>query len=566
MYTAGTALLEALSEAGVEYIFGNFGSDHPSLLEAVAERRAKGLPFPAVITSPSEFVGMCAADGHARVSGRAQAVVVHVECGTQSLGGAIHNAAKARVPVFVFAGASPFTQEGELAGSRDEFIQWIQDVFDQRGIVRGYMKYDNELRTGANLKQMVHRAMQFAHSAPRGPVYLMAAREVMEEEVAPVALDAAQWQPVSAPALSPDAVAAIAGDLARARAPLVVTSYLGRNPAAAEALVRLCAAHGIGVLESVPSAMNFPPDHPMHQGIHWNQKAQNAALAAADVVLVMDSDIPWIAAHNRPAADARVHHIDLDVLKEQMPLFYIPAICRAKADAATALAQLEAALAPAPHEGAAARRAHWSAMHDEVVAAKRAAEAADRGRVTAVSLMAALRRHVDADTIIINEGVTNYQPVFDHLGMGRPGSIFTSGAGSLGWYGGAAIGAKLAAPDKTVIAVGGDGSYMFSQPSSVFWMARRYDTPFLQIVFNNRGWNAPRFSMLSLHPDGYGSRTNDLGTSFDPPPDYAAIAAAAGNAAPFAIERPEEIEPVLAQALRVVREEKRCAVVDARLE
>ena len=91
------------------------------------------------------MVAMTCAHGSAQLTGRAQAVVVHVDCGTQSLGGAVHNAAKARIPVFVFAGLSPSTQEGEATGSRNEFIQWIQDVPDQRGIVRQYMKYDNEL-------------------------------------------------------------------------------------------------------------------------------------------------------------------------------------------------------------------------------------------------------------------------------------------------------------------------------------------------------------------------------------------------------------------------------------
>ena len=73
---------------------------------------------------------------------------MHVDCGTQSLAGAVHNAARGRVPVLIYAGLSPFTQEGELNGSRNEFIQWIQDVHDQRGIVRHYVKYENEFRTG----------------------------------------------------------------------------------------------------------------------------------------------------------------------------------------------------------------------------------------------------------------------------------------------------------------------------------------------------------------------------------------------------------------------------------
>ena len=95
MYTASTALLDALVEADVSFIFANFGSDHPALIEAIAEARAEGRRIPAVITCPNEMVALSCAHGHAQVSGRAQAVVVHVECGTQSLGGAVHNAAKA---------------------------------------------------------------------------------------------------------------------------------------------------------------------------------------------------------------------------------------------------------------------------------------------------------------------------------------------------------------------------------------------------------------------------------------------------------------------------------------
>ena len=197
MYTASTALLEAMTEAGITTIFANLGSDHPGIVEAIAEARATGRRCPRIVTCPNEMVALSAAHGHAQASGQPQCVLVHVECGTQSLAGAVHNAAKGRVPVLIVAGASPFTQEGELRGSRNEFIQWIQDVHDQRGLVRGYMRYDNEIRTGRNVKQLVHRALQFACSEPRGPVYLMAAREVLEEAVPEVAIDTAQWQPVA---------------------------------------------------------------------------------------------------------------------------------------------------------------------------------------------------------------------------------------------------------------------------------------------------------------------------------------------------------------------------------
>src|SRR5579875_2921305 len=117
MYTASTALLEALCETGVSYIFANLGSDHPAIIEAFAESKESGRAVPKVITCPNEMVALSAAHGFAQVTGRAQAVLVHVECGTQSLAGAVHNAAKGRVPVLIFAGASPFTKMEKCAAA-----------------------------------------------------------------------------------------------------------------------------------------------------------------------------------------------------------------------------------------------------------------------------------------------------------------------------------------------------------------------------------------------------------------------------------------------------------------
>lgn len=565
MYTASTAFLEALNEAGISCIFANWGSDHPAMIEALAEARARGRPVPAVVTCPNEMVALSAAHGFALVSGRPQAVVVHVECGTQALAGAVHNADKGRAPVLIFAGSSPYTQAGELPGSRNEFIQWIQDVHDQRGIVRGYMRYDNEIRSGRNIKQLVHRALQFACSDPKGPVYLVGPREVMEEEVEPVRTDMRHWRPVAPGAIAPDGVARIAADLAAARRPLVVTSYVGRSTAAVAQLVRLCDRLGIGVHEAVPNAMNFPASNPLYLGNQWNQPRRNAALAEADVILIVDSDVPWIPAVSRPADGAVIHHVDVDPLKQQMPLWYIPSNNSYRADAATALAQLNAHLDGMAVDAAAVaeRHAHYAAMHD---ARRHALEALEvPGADDAISgeyLVACVRRHLNDTSIVVSEGISHYHTICDHLHMSRPGSLFTSGGGSLGWSGGAAIGAKLASPHATVVAMCGDGSYMFSVPSSVHWIARAYGTPFLTVVFNNRGWKSPKLSALAVHPSGFASRANALDVSFDPPPDHAGIAAAAGGAWARTVRKPGEVEAAVAEAFRTVREDRRCAVLD----
>ncbi|MBX5461982.1 MAG: thiamine pyrophosphate-requiring protein [Steroidobacteraceae bacterium] len=567
MYTTGTAFLEALLETGVEYVFANLGSDHTSIVEAYAAARRAGRKVPQIITAPHEMVAMTAAHGYAQVTGRAQAVVVHVECGTQSLAGAVHNAAKGRVPVFVFAGMSPATMEGEARGSRNEFIHWLQDVFDQRGLVRGYMRYDNEIRVGANVKQIVHRAMQFAHSEPRGPVYVTAPREIMEAEIPPVTLDRARWPAIAPAALPPEAPATIAKMLASARRPLVVTSYLGRNPAAVEELVRLCRRLGIGVLESVPNHLSYPHDDALYQGGQWNEKRQNVALAEADVILVVDSDVPWIPQINRPSREARIIHIDVDPLKQQMPLWYIGAEQVYRADAQIALSQINRAVESLQIDEALVRerRGHYERRHAERAEELRRLEKPSGDAITPEYLTACVGRAIGKDAIVLSEGVTNFHVIANHVGRTQPGTLMTSGGGSLGWNGGAAVGVKLARPDKFVAALTGDGTYMFSIPATVHWMAKRYNTPFLQVIYNNGGWRAPRFSAIGVHPQGLASQGDDIGISFEPPPDYAGIAAAAGNAHAERISRAEEVEPALERAVRAVREEGRCAVVDARV-
>jgi acetolactate synthase-1/2/3 large subunit len=567
MYTTSSAMLAALREAGVQYLFVNLGSDHSAFMEAYAIARASHpggeFPYPTVITCPNEMVALSAAHGHAAVSGRAQAVLVHVECGTQALAGAVHNAAKGRVPVLIMAGMSPATQEGEARGSRNEFIHWIQDVFDQRGLVRGYMRYDNEIRIGANAPQIVHRALQVASSDPKGPVYLVAAREILEQEVTPHREDVNLWPRLGAGALAPEDALEVARMLLEARRPLVVTTYLGRIPAAVAELTRLCHRLGMGVLESVPSTVNFPPDDPLHQGCQWNEKRQNPTLAEADTILVLDSDVPWIPLINRPAADARILHIDVDPLKQQMPLWYLRATRAWRADAATALRQINAALDTLSIDQAAVREraAYLGERHAALRAELKKLE--QPGEVlTAEYVTAQVREAIGEDALVLSEAVTNFHVVTNHSGRTKPGTYFVSGGGSLGWNGGAAIGAKLARPDALVCAFTGDGTYMFSIPSTVHWIARRYGTPFLQIVFNNQGWRAPKFSMLGVHPDGFGSRAAELDIRFEPPPDYSGIAAAAGGAHAEIVKKPEEVAPALQRSLEALRD-GRCAVIDA---
>jgi acetolactate synthase-1/2/3 large subunit len=343
--TTSTAFLEALAEAGVQYVFANLGSDHPGLIEALARAKAEGRErqIPELVVCPHETVAMSAAHAYALVSGGPSAVLVHVDAGTQNMGGAIGNAMRGRAPVLVFAGAAPSTLHGELPGGRNEFIHWIQDVRDQRGIMRGYVKYDNEIRSGRTAKQLVHRALQIAESEPKGPVYLVGSREVMEEPLAPEPIDNSNKRPPAEPAaLTADVADEIAQAIAAAEHPLIIIGHLGRDPEAVPALIELADLLAIPVLESAAFKMNFPADHPMHAGWQFTTRQQNPLLAEADVVLVVDSDIPYIPVNNSPGPDATIYVVDADPLKSSMTMWDVPARRCASASSRVAPARQQA--------------------------------------------------------------------------------------------------------------------------------------------------------------------------------------------------------------------------------
>jgi len=551
------AYLELLAARGVEYFFANAGTDFAPIIEAYARRGAQGQASPRPITVPHEVPAVAMAHGYTMVSGRAQAVMVHVIVGAGNAAGGVINAARSNIPMLFSAGRNPLTEAGD-AGSRDRPIHWAQEAFDQAGMLREFVKWDYELKRFDQLETVVDRALTLARSEPRGPVYLTLPREVLAERHDAIEYaDPARAVVPAATLPDPGAVEEAAAILAAARNPIIITKALGRDPAAVPVLVRLAETLGAPVFDQFHTYVNFPQDHALHGGF---EAAPH--LAEADAILVIESDVPWFPQMNRPKPETRVIHLGVDPLFSRYPVRGFPADLALAGTPRLALASLADAVARRVDKAAVAeRRQRWTAAgarRREAAAAKSRAVQTD-APIDMLALSRAIGECVDERTIVVNE----YDLDATQCTFARPGSYFAAPpSGGLGWGLGAALGAKLAAPDHNVICCVGDGAYIFGSPTASHFVSRAYNLPVLFVVFNNRTWNAVKRAVQTYARDGWAVRTDSMPlTALEPSPDYEMICRASGGHGEK-VEDPAGLPDALRRGLRIVKDEKRQVVLN----
>ncbi len=556
--TTAQAFLELLALRGIECFFANPGTDFASIVEAFASRQAHGKEYPRPLAIPHEIPLVSMAHGYYLATGRPQASMVHVGIGTANGLGPLMAAHRARIPMLFSAGRTPITEEGGPA-ARNRFIHWGQEAFDQAGMVREYVKWDYELRTPAQLEAVVDRALTIALSEPRGPVYLILPREVLATPVEEVEF---QDRPrYDLPTFHPDPakIQEAAALLVRARFPLIITSSIGRSSAAVQALIELAEAGAMGVVSFNPEYMNFPTEHPCHQGF-----APDPYLSESDVILVIDSDVPWYPNIVKPRDSAVVIQAGIDPLYACYPIRSFPSDLTLQGDPTTVLSEITKAMVDHPGMDRGSienRRKRLRKAHDEI--AKGWQESAHRAAADTPLdpqwISYNVNRTLKDDTVVVNE----YDNSMKQYASQQPGTYFCSPhAGYLGWGLGAALGIKLASPNRTVVATLGDGSYLFSVPSACHFVSNAYQIPILIVVYNNQSWDAIKRATRALHPGGLAARTNLFPlSSLQPAGQYEEICEAFGGYGER-VESPEQVAPALERALHAVTSEKRQALLN----
>ncbi|HEY93494.1 MAG TPA: thiamine pyrophosphate-requiring protein, partial [Dehalococcoidia bacterium] len=519
------AFIEVLNSNSVDYIFMNPGTSSGSIQEALAKYQSLGKKAPGVITCLHEFVALSAAHGYYMVSGKPQVVLVHLALGTLQLGGSLLNAQRCRVGVVICSTRVPYGREGNKSGMPAFPLHWIHEEADQAAPVRDYVKWEYELRSVETLREVVQRAFRISTTQPSGPTYLVLPQDLLGEKITEVHIPPVErHSAVISPQLDGETLDKIAGMLIKAENPLIITGYSGRNPDSVEPLVKLAELLGIRIISS-QQYMNFPTDHPSFAGL-----GGNVYLREADVILTVDCDIPYISGNANLRPDVKLIHLDIDPIKLDFPMWGFPADILAHCDSTGAFVQLFKTIKEKASDQDILRFQDRFKNLEKEYSEKPKSDASEKATLKPVSaewLCQCINEAIDEDTIIVEETVTNSFPVSRYIERTKPGTKYNNQGASLGWGLGAALGAKLARPDKMVVSLVGDGTFIFGSPIATFWAAARYNAPFLCVVFNNGMYNAPR---MGIAQDSYSAKTgNWVGTEIEPSPDYAAVGKACGG-------------------------------------
>jgi acetolactate synthase-1/2/3 large subunit len=498
----GEAILQAFRSLGVDYIMSSPGSEWGAVWEALASQKLTNSPGPTYLTCAHETLAVNLATGYTMVTGRMQAVMLHTGVGLLQGSMGIDGAMRQGVPMVVVSGESlSFGDDPDF----DPGAQWqslLSVVGGPHRLVEPIVKWSQQAGSVSTMFQQMVSAGEMAQRTPAGPVYMGVPIETMGQPWEPPS-DFRHAPPAPKTTAAPADIDNVAKMLVASKQPAIIAELSGRDPAANEALVELAELLAIPVVEGRWSMFaNFPKDHPLHQGFH-----RPALIDEADLVLTLACSAPWYPPSAGPKK-ARVVAIDETPFRPAMVYQPNQAEIFLEGDTASTLQLLIAAVRAAGVDEAAVaeRQTHWAAAHAERIAGVRAteAEAASKDTISPVALCAALSDAAPADAIYVDETITHRGAVLQHLRSGGPGSYFRA-HGGLGQGLGMALGAKLAAPDRTIISIMGDGTFMYNPVVQSLALSQHEDLPILIVVTNNSGYAAMKYNHRDYYPEGVGA-------------------------------------------------------------
>ena len=509
----GEAILEAFRKLKIDYILSSPGSEWSPVWEALVQQKVGNRQGPGYIDCWHETLAVNMATGYTLITGRPQAVLVHAGVGLLQGSMGVHGALQSEVPMIVMSGESQTVGEDPDLDIEQQWYGGLSVGGIER-FVDGITKSARHVTSPHTLYEQVIRAGEMAQRTPEGPIYLDVALEHMLHDWTPPAHNR---EVPRAPRVQahPGEVEKVTALLRNAKNPVVVAEQSGRDPAAFKALVDLADLLAIPVMWGrVANFCNFPTNHPLYLGV-----ATYEHLADADLILLVGGRAPWYPPRNRPGKGTIVS-INENQFKGHMIYQQLHADVYLEGEIAASLHALADAARAAKIDAEAVkqRREKWTRAHDAFVANLRAEESKANGNGSAIdplALISTLGEVLPADTIFVDETIMHGPMLRQHLPFTTPQSFFR-GFGGLGQGMGTALGVKLAARQRPVALLIGDGGFLYNPVIQALGASKQHDLPILIVIFNNKGYQAMQKGHVHHYPDGAAEANNmHLGSRLD---------------------------------------------------
>lgn len=570
--TFADVFLLSLKKLGVDYLFTTPGPEFAFLSEVYSRQSAELLPKPMIV--PHEALAMSMAHGYYLATKRASAVLSTLNTGAAN--GLVHlMAARAmNIPIMFISGQPPIAYR-----NRGRTAHVLNESSEPSGIWRESVKWHYDVKAPSQIQAVLQRGWEVMHSQVRGPVSLSLPSDILLEKwdsEKPTLSAGGGGGRVDGGAIgvgggaigsgggaigsgradgTGDLLSSLTGEslldreavqtpsaqilqkihnmLIESSRPLVITSRSGLDVEAVGLLEAIAERYQVGVLCPNAQTVNIRSQHPCFLGFH-----DERLLKEADLILILDTPVPWIPAQSEPSPTSHLIHIGPDPLFENLPMRSFRSSLNVRAEVCATLKGL-LALAPAPGERTTSA---WVQSSREALEIARKQAPLEKFNPKAVGEV--LSENFNEQTVIINESSLPTDSLF----LERPGSYFRTSA-VIGWSMGCALGYKLGQPNSLPIAVVGDGAYYLSQPLATQWVALNRQLPILTVVLNDGGANSTsrqkQFSMVS------------------PSLPFAEMAKVGGAAGTTVTSR-DELQDALTESLTACQNGQ-LAVIDARI-
>jgi len=565
---AAHGYVEMLNRLGIDYMISSPGSEFIPLWEHLARYNAEGKK-PFYINVRHEGAALSMAKGYYMATGKAQALMTHVVTGLLHGAMELKAAYTDQIPLLLLVGQNRTHDDEVHGGTPGPHYLSFTEVGGQERLVQPYLKWADSPETNANILSVIQRAYQIANTDVKGPVMINLSRELLFEQVNKMRIP----EPIPAEeriTTDPAALIKLKDMLVKAENPIIYTRYLGRNSSAVHELVKLAEALGIPVFEH-PGYMNFPTNNSLHMGTSFAPYQGDV-----DLMLIIDSSSwpPWYPPNSiRDKTKAKIVFMDPDPIQHKYPVYSYPAEMRIRADSGIAVKQLNELLSTERLDAdlIKERKDRWTKEHTMIreKQRKRALSVKDSDPIDPFWLCYCIDEVIDKETAIVNETITHGRLIHSYIESNRvePGTRFEATGPiahtGLGQGMGVALGVKLANPEKTVIALEGDGTFNYNPVLAAFGAAQEYQLPFLTIIYNNSCYAAMK-GHARYYPDGHSVTQNDyLGVGCGPTPHYAKLVEAYDGHSET-VEDPSQVKRALIDALKATREGQ-VSLLDVRL-